>query len=199
MNPRIAQADALLVEYGWEVAHARHVRDLALALFDQLQSLHELGSAERDLLEAAALLHDIGWTVSGSKHHKHSYRLIHDNGSRLTGFTLTEIELIANVARYHRKALPSLGHDPYANLPAPQREVVQRLAALLRLADGLDRPHWQTVTNLQCRLVNAHVEIVITAPDHAADHIAGAARKRDLFETVFARPIEFIAQPTSTA
>ena len=87
MNPRIAKAEALLADFGWEVAHCRQVRDLAVALFDQLPALHRLGAAERDLLAAAALLHDIGWTVSHDKHHKHAFRRIREIQRRLAGFS----------------------------------------------------------------------------------------------------------------
>src|SRR5438132_50161 len=116
MSARTEQAEALLAAFDWDVAHCRQVRDLALALFDQLQPLHQLGRDERDLLNAAALLHDIGWTISGSKHHKHSYRLIHESKRSLAGFTSQQVELIANVARYHRKALPALKHEAFATL-----------------------------------------------------------------------------------
>ena len=94
MNPRRIQAEALLTAFDWDVAHGRQVRDLAVMLFDQLPGLHNLGTNERDLLETAALLHDIGWTVSHDKHHKHAYRLIRDSQRSLAGFRATEIELI---------------------------------------------------------------------------------------------------------
>ena len=89
----------MLEELDYAVAHARHVRQLALELFDQLYPLHELGSDERDMLDAAALLHDIGWTVSDSKHHKHTFHLIRQHAERLDGFSPEQVELIANVAR----------------------------------------------------------------------------------------------------
>ena len=191
MNERLVAAEALLTEFGWEVPHARQVRDLALTLFDQLQPLHGLGLEERDILAAAALLHDIGWTVGATKHHKESYRLIREHAPRLAGFTLSEVELIANVARYHRKALPSLDHEPFANLAVPQRQVVQRLAALLRLADGLDRGHHSAVTAISCAVTADRVLISIRLPASDDTDLGGAARKRDLFEVVFGRPVEF--------
>ena len=143
MNQRGTQADAVLVRFDWDVPHCRKVGHLAVTLFDQLTALHNLGAPERDLLEAAALLHDIGWTVSHDKHHKHTYRLIQENRQRLSSFTATEVVLVANIARYHRKSLPALKHEAFATLPAADREVVRKLAALLRIADGLDRPHRQ--------------------------------------------------------
>ena len=163
MNPRIAKAEALLADFGWEVAHCRQVRDLAVALFDQLPALHRLGAAERDLLAAAALLHDIGWTVSHDKHHKHAFRLIRENQRRLAGFSAAEVELIANIARYHRKALPVLKHKPFAALAGSDREIVRKLAALLRVADGLDRPHRQEVHRVTGRVTDSAVTIRVLA------------------------------------
>ena len=187
MNSRLAQAEALLTALDWDVAHGRQVRDLALQLFDQLTGLHQLGATERDLLEAGALLHDIGWTVSHNKHHKHAYRLICDNHRQLPGFTATEIALIANIARYHRKALPALKHEPFAALAEADREIVRKLAALLRVADGLDRPHQQEVRQLTCVVANAVVTLHLQVRYDPAAHRAGGERKRDLFEKIYGR------------
>ena len=189
MNPRIAKAEALLAAFAWDVAHGRQVRELAVTLFDQLTALHNLATPERELLDAAALLHDIGWTVSHDKHHKHAYRLIRENQRRLPGFSESEIELIANIARYHRKALPALKHEPFAALAAPDREIVRKLAALLRVADGLDRPHRQEVQRVTCGVTDSAVTIWLQVRNNPAAHQAGGERKRDLFEQVFRQPL----------
>ena len=185
MSPRILKAEALLAAFDWDVAHCRQVRDLAVGLFDQLTALHNLGAPERDLLDAAALLHDIGWTVSHDKHHKHAYRLIRENQRRLAGFTAAEVELIANIARYHRKALPALRHEPFAALAVADREIVRKLAAILRVADGLDRPHRQSVQGLTCVVTEAVVTIRLQVRNVPEAYRAGGERKRDLFEQVF--------------
>ncbi len=185
MNERCAQVEALLKAFDWDVVHSRQVRDLALQLFDQLTSLHNLGTNERDLLEAAALLHDIGWTVSHDKHHKHAHRLIHENRRRLPGFTATEIALIANIARYHRKALPALKHKPFAELTDADREIVRKLAAFLRVADGLDRPHRQEVRQLTCEITGAVVALRLQVRYDPEAHRTGGERKCDLFEQVY--------------
>jgi len=185
VNPRRTQAEALLTAFGWDVAHGRQVRDLAVMLFDQLTELHNLGANERDLLEAAALLHDIGWTVSHDKHHKHAYRLIRDSQRRLAEFTASEIELIANIARYHRKALPALRHEPFAALAETDRKIVRQLAALLRVADGLDRPHRQEVRQLACEVTGAVVTLQLQVQYDPEAHRAGGERKRDLFEQTY--------------
>lgn len=191
MTDRQASAEQLLERFDHEVMHSRQVRSLALSLFDQLPDLHQLGAPERLILNAAALLHDIGWSVSGAKHHKHSYRLIREQGDQLIEFTPAQVELIANVARYHRKSAPSLDHEPFARLTPAEREVVRRLAALLRIADGLDRPHLALVTELRCELAEHRVLIHVRAQTEVGLHIEGASRKRALFEAVFGRPVEF--------
>ena len=188
---RIRQAEALLEQFGWDRDHSRQVRDLAVSLFDQLQPLHELGANERDVLNAAALLHDIGWTAGRTGHHKTSYALIQQSADRLPSFASAEVELIAQVARYHRKSLPAPGHAAFAELPGPQQRVVEKLAALLRLADGLDRPHLQAVRGLYCGVTDRHVLIGVEALTDPGGHVEGAARKRDLFERVYGLPVEF--------
>ncbi len=129
--------------------HARQVARLALQLFDQLQDSHGLGARERELLEYAALLHDVGTHISYEKHHKHSYYLI-KNGD-LRGFDPAEIDIIALVARYHRQSPPTRAHEGYAALGRRPRQVVKILAALLRLAEGLDRSHARAVSGLRVR------------------------------------------------
>jgi len=191
VRARLTPAEALLDAFDWDVEHCRQVRDLAAMLFDQLQPLHRLGKAERDLLEAAALLHDMGWTVAGPKHHKHSGRLIRENEAKLIGFTPAEVELIANVARYHRKSPPSTRHDAFASLTPAKQRLVQQLSALLRIADGLDRPHRQHITQLTCTVTDRQVLIGVKASAEPAAHIAGGARKSDLFEAVYGLPVAF--------
>ena len=190
-NLRITQAEALLESFGHEIEHCRHVRDLAVSLFDQLEPLHHLGDDERAILNAAALLHDIGWSVGATKHHKISYTLIKENETRLTGFTPQQIELIANVARYHRKSPPSIEHEAFAALAQREQLMVEQLAALLRIADGLDRPHRQLVQQVRCELTADRVIVHVRALAEAGLHIEGASRKQALFDSVFGLPVEF--------
>ena len=193
MNSRLAQAEVLLAAFDWDVLHGRHVRAVAAQLFDALAPLHGLGPAERELLEAAALLHDIGWSVSHAKHHKHSYRLIHESRRTLNSFTAREIELIANIARYHRKALPALKHEPFAVLAPDNQELVRKLAALLRVADGLDRPHRQAVRQVAGQISGETVTLQLQVQFDPAAHQAGGERKRDLFEQVYRRRLVVVA------
>lgn len=126
-------------KYQVKLDYSEQVADLALSLFDQTQGLlHNWGVEERELLWAAAILHNCGHHVSHADHHKHSYYLIRH--SDLLGYTETDIETIANLARYHRKSTPKKKHESYRNLTSKrQRRVVEQLSALLRLAVALDR------------------------------------------------------------
>jgi exopolyphosphatase/guanosine-5'-triphosphate,3'-diphosphate pyrophosphatase len=119
--------------------HSEHVARLAVQLFDATRLLHGLDDACRDHLEAGALLANVGLVISHSKHHLHSYYVIRN--SELVGFTDPEIEIIAQVARYHRKSAPKPQHPEFARLTEHHQQVVRVLAGILRVAIGLDRSH----------------------------------------------------------
>jgi exopolyphosphatase/guanosine-5'-triphosphate,3'-diphosphate pyrophosphatase len=126
-------------KYDYEAQHALTVARFAVELFDSTKKLHRLGYEERTLLEVAALLHDIGNYISITDHHKHSSYLI--NASPIIGLNDTDKAIVANVARYHRRSLPKPTHEGYMDLPSIQRQTVAKLAAILRLAEALDREH----------------------------------------------------------
>jgi exopolyphosphatase/guanosine-5'-triphosphate,3'-diphosphate pyrophosphatase len=129
--------------------HSIQVSRLALQLHDALAGRLGLGDAERELLEAAALLANVGLFVSHSRHHKHSYYVIR-NSEHLMGFTDREIELIAQVARYHRRSVPSIDkHPEFASLTEADQTVVRSLAGILRIAIGMDRNHDGGVERLE--------------------------------------------------
>ena len=128
-------------------SHAEQVARMALALFDQTQTNHGLGGREREWLEYAALLHDIGVHISYGRHHRHSYYLV-KNGD-LRGFEPEEVEVIALVARYHRRGSPKRSHEGYGELSPELRRAVKTLSAMLRVAEGLDRSHQQSVAALE--------------------------------------------------
>ncbi len=136
---RRQSVEAFATRCGGDRPHGRRVARLALGLFDGAAPLHRLGVRERELLGTAALLHDVGLFVSRDQHHRHGYYLVRN--AELVGFTDEEQEILANVARYHRKSHPKSGHDGYARLDAGARDVVRRLGGILRLADALDRTH----------------------------------------------------------
>jgi exopolyphosphatase/guanosine-5'-triphosphate,3'-diphosphate pyrophosphatase len=177
--------------HAWDEAHCRQVTTLALSLFDQTERLHGLGPAERGLLEVAGLLHDVGYAVAQSAHHKHSLYLIRN--ADLDGFTPRERDLVANVARYHRKALPGDRHADYMALDDADRTVVRRLAALLRLADGLDADHFQVVEAATVVDQGDHLRLELRARDTPDLDMWAAERNGDLFELEFGRRIEPVA------
>ncbi len=142
---------ALARKYRVNLDSAQRVATFALTLFDQTRDLlHPWGDAERELLWAAAILHNCGHHVSHAAHHKHAYYLIR-NGE-LLGFTETEIETIANLARYHRKSAPKKRHEGYQNLAGKRyRQIVDELSPLLRIAAALDRRQIGAVAHIQCQ------------------------------------------------
>jgi exopolyphosphatase/guanosine-5'-triphosphate,3'-diphosphate pyrophosphatase len=168
--------------------HHRHVARLAVALFDQLRPVHELGLVERRLLELAALVHDVGGQIAFERHERHSYYLI--KNADLRGFTPAEVDIIALVARYHRGPSPKKRHREYGALRKRDRRVVKHLAALLRIADGLDRSHFQTVRGLKVTADKERVRIDVEAAEDAELEIFTAERKARLFERTFGRALE---------
>jgi exopolyphosphatase / guanosine-5'-triphosphate,3'-diphosphate pyrophosphatase len=184
LTPKVRCALAVARQYGGELRHAEHVARLCERLFDALQPLHGLGARERELLVCAALLHDIGLAVSPSGHHKHSFRLI--LGSDLAAFTPEERLLIANVARYHRKSHPSPRHAEFAALGPAAQETIRRLAALLRIADGLDRAHEDAVGGLAAsRTAGVEWTLHVSGRGDLAYACLGARRKAGLFQETF--------------
>ncbi len=173
----------------WHREHSEQVTMLTMRLFDELRPLHGLGTAERELIEYAALMHDIGWHIDGKGHHKHAAYLIQHG--KLRDFDDEEVQVMANIARYHRKSLPSRSHPLYERLDRRARDVVDVGAALLRIADGLDRSHSAAVRDLGCRIGESEVEVVLDVRADAELEVWGARRKADLFERVFGRPVTF--------
>lgn len=181
--------DALLLRTGTDIQHARSIARLALQLFDQTHDLHHLGKKERDWLEHAALLHDIGLFVSHAQHHRHSYYLIRN--AELSGFTENEKELIAIIARYHRKSHPKIKHEGFGLLSPDERLIVSRLAAILRIADGLDRSHTGQVTGVTCKISRKKVVCRLkSSTKQISIDMWGADRKKQLFEELFTRNFE---------
>jgi exopolyphosphatase/guanosine-5'-triphosphate,3'-diphosphate pyrophosphatase len=164
----------------YDEAHARHTAALALSLFDQTRERHRLPDADRALLEYAALLHDIGHHISYPGHHKHTYYLI-KNGD-LRGFTPLEIEVLANVARYHRRGHPRRKHAAYGALSPEARRSVRVLAAFLRIADALDRSHRQAVRRLQVMPRNGLLRIRVEARGDCELELWGVPRRTQLLE-----------------
>ncbi len=151
-------ATALGHKYQFHVGHAQQVRYLAELLFDQLQPLHQLSRESRMLLRVAATLHEIGGYINSSTHHKHSYYLI--SNSEVVGLHPQQLELIANIARYHRKAFPNeQKHAHFQALSCADKGRVKKLAAILRIADALDHQHKSVVQGVKVNIREAAIEI----------------------------------------
>jgi len=179
----LASARQIGVKYAFDEEHGTTVARFAGELFDATRALHELGDDHRLLLEVAALLHEIGNYVSATGHHKHSYYLLVH--SPLLGLTDWQRVVVANVARYHRKAAPGLSHEPYRSLPAKSRLIVSKLAALLRVADALDKEHAGKVTGLHIECKPPKLTLRLKGKGDLLLERWAITGKADLFEEVF--------------
>jgi exopolyphosphatase/guanosine-5'-triphosphate,3'-diphosphate pyrophosphatase len=177
---------------GFEAAHAKHVTGLALSIFDQLrEQIHaglEVRAPEgmrfddeaRLLLEAASLLHDVGYLINYAQHHKHSYHLIVH--ADLPGLTTRQVRVVANVARYHRAAEPKQRHRTFAALSDADQGLVRGLSGILRIADGLDRTHMQKVRAVRVRVEGGAAQFEVDSETEPSVDMWGAVRKGGLFE-----------------
>jgi exopolyphosphatase/guanosine-5'-triphosphate,3'-diphosphate pyrophosphatase len=191
-DPRRRSVFELGRRCNFDEKHALQVARLGLGLFDQLQPLHHLGPVERELLEYACLLHDIGWHIGHSGHHKHSLYLI-KNGD-LEGFSPNELDILANVARYHRKSLPKKSHPDFVALDPRSRDLVWHLASFLRIADALDRGHYGNVKDLRTICRKRSVSILLgTAADPELE-LWAARLKGDMFRATFDRELHLTAK-----
>ena len=189
---RFDAAHALARRFGQLDAHENHVAALALQLFDALAELHHFEPADRDLLFAAAIVHDVGRAVAASAHHKHGAYVVRNAG--LPGWRPEEIERIAALVRYHRKAMPKPTHPEWANATAPERAKIEGLAALLRIADGLDRRHLAVVTSIAATVGPVQVALTLGALQDVTPEIEAARFKADLFERTFGRTLALTAE-----
>ena len=171
--------------------HAQQVVRLALAIFDQTRAIHGLTDREREWLEFAALLHDIGTHISYERHHRHSYYLIR-NGD-LRGFDPDEIEVIALVARYHRRGTPKRSHEEYAKLPSTLRRTVRTLASILRVAESLDRSHTQTISGLDLRDRGNDALLQVQTSGDAELEVWATNRHLQPFERILGKPVRLEA------
>ena len=177
----------------YEALHAGQVQKLALRLFDSIGARIGCHPEDRQTLSDAALLHDIGYHINYDKHHKHSYHLI--THAELLGMTPAEQVIVANVARYHRGAEPSKAHENFGPLSAADRARVRRLAAILRVADGLDRGHTAAVADLRVRWLERALRIIPVPADGASIRLElwGASKKSDLLAEIAGAPVEIVA------
>jgi exopolyphosphatase/guanosine-5'-triphosphate,3'-diphosphate pyrophosphatase len=216
--PLLAAADGRLLEQGnlfgatdvrtrsvlsvarhfeYDAPHSHFVADLAAKLFDETQSLHKLADTERKLLQYASLLHDIGYRVAHNEHHRHSLYLI--KNSEMPGFTANEIAMIGAIVRYHRGPMPKKPknkrgkreHEDYYSLKRADRSKVLRLAAILQIADGLDRSHSQKIKSLHCELTDQVLKIMVRCDSDCDLEIWSAERKASWFSDIFRVQVQF--------
>ncbi len=171
-----------------ELEHGRAVATLAGRIFEQLAEPLELPPGDRLLLECAARLQDVGYVINYDQHHKHSYHLIRN--SRLPGLRPHDVELVANVARYHRGALPKRKHKNLTRLSSDDQRRVQRLAGILRLAGGLDRSRTPQVRDVRLTIDDGGIRLDAVADQEPQTDIWGAQRRTELFEKAFGMPVE---------
>lgn len=183
MEHIVAGCIALGRHYDFEEEHSRQDARLAVQIFDLTTELHHLDDECRDLLFCAGLLHDIGYVEGYWGHHKTAYRLIMK--ADLPGLTMREKQIVANVARYHRGAKPKLSHKGFVALEPEDREVVTMLAAILRMADGLDRTHTDAVHDLDVWLEGQQLVVEVDCPFGCSQETWAGEKKGRFFGQVF--------------
>ena len=177
----------------WEADHSRQVAALALTMFDATRKIHGLGDREREWLEYAGLLHDIGNHISYEKHHRHSYYLI-KNGD-LRGFEPEEIAIIALITRYHRRAIPQKEHEGMGELNKEQRRIIAVLSAFLRLAETLDRSRHGVIRALEIRERLGELKIKVQAVGDAELEVWAAHRQARALEEALGRKVQIEKVP----
>jgi len=179
----IHSATGIAKKYGADMSHAENVAELSVRLFDQLQTEHGLGPRYRLLLQVAGLLHEVGSFVSARAHHKHSYYLI--SNSEIFGLNRDEIEIVAHIARYHRRSLPKSSHIQYVSRPREARVVINKLAAMLRVADALSRGRLKKASDLHIKREADELIIYFPGISDFLSEQRSIANKGNLFEEIY--------------
>ncbi len=188
---RTRSAAAVGRRFGFDEKHARQVASLSLQLFDQLAGLHGLPASARSLLEAAALLHDVGHAVSPQRHHKHTFYLVQN--ADIAGFSDQERQLVALVARYHRRTPPHRGRPDLEELGAAEFRMLRRLVALLRVADALDRSHHQPVLQVRASARGPLVRVKVRTRAPIDLELWDVDRESSYFRAAMGRRLEVVA------
>ncbi|PKL81902.1 MAG: exopolyphosphatase [Ignavibacteriae bacterium HGW-Ignavibacteriae-3] len=180
----------LAESFEYDHHHCEFVASLSVQLYDQLKPLHMLDDKCREYLYAAALLHDIGYQISHTNHHHHSFYII--KNSEMLGFNETEISVIAHVARYHRKSHPKQSHDEFSSLTEKTQTIIKKLAAILRVVDALDRTHSNVILRIDSAIKKNEVILKLVTDELKDPEIElwNLERRKGLFEEVFFKKIE---------
>lgn len=199
-RPRSVDRDSAVEKFArrcrYEQPHAERVRELALSLFDQLAEPLGIDPETRPLLDAAGILHDVGYFIAYEKHHKHSHHLILH--ADIPGFSQKELALVAAVARYHTGGLPKRKHTALVQLAPQDAETAIELASLLRLADGMDRTRSQRVDAVRAEITPRGTSITLLGQGDLSVELFGVRRKADLYSDVFLMPVEVTAEPSES-
>jgi exopolyphosphatase/guanosine-5'-triphosphate,3'-diphosphate pyrophosphatase len=186
----ITSACTIGKKYFYDEKHAFHVAKLAMRIFDQTKKVHQCNEESRVILNVAALLHDVGYFIGVPKHHKHTYYLV--SSSEIVGLNPTQIKVIANIGRYHRRAHPTENHPEYRELNSDDQKTVSRLAAILRLADALDREHNQTVRSVTVRVEKQKILLKISGRGDFLLERWSVEKKSDLYKDVFGYSVKVL-------
>ena len=200
IDVRTSSVISVAKRYNYDALHANHVARLATQIFDQTGNLHRLSGEERRLLEYGGLLHDIGYYISHEEHHLHGLYLI--KNSEMPGFNSVEIAIIANMVRYLKGKMPKKDAEPqsqskhreFLSLERTHRSTVQKLTAILRIADALDRSRRQAISRVRCERVSSELIFHVQCKDECDIELWMADLKSDLFQDVFRTSVRFEQQ-----
>jgi len=187
-DPRRRSVVMLAARFYNSIAHPTNVSRLAVRVFDDTREMHGLGRQEREILEYASLLHNVGNAINRSSHHKHSLYIIKHGD--LSGFSDRERMIMANLARYHRRSAPKSRHPEYMALTPRDREIVKKLAVILRLANAMDRGHRGNVHSLGCKVDGPRLELRFCAHDDPTIELAASLEQADFVRTVFGKQLD---------
>ena len=176
--------------YRVDRAHAQQVRKLAISLFDQLQELHGLTRHDRLLLKVASILHEVGTFISPKAHHRHGQYIILN--SEIFGLSRKDVEIIGMLARYHRHGAPTPEDHSYAELDQPDRLRMQKLAAILRVADAMERAHSHRISHFSVRFNNRRLELVVSGVHDLTIENIALRSKADLFTAIFGYDVQVV-------
>jgi exopolyphosphatase/guanosine-5'-triphosphate,3'-diphosphate pyrophosphatase len=179
----IAAAVNLARKYAADEQHGLQTAALSRAIFQATLAQHQMGEREALILEVASIVHDIGEFVASRGHHRHTYYLLVH--SEVFGLSQMDLEIVANIARYHRRGVPQADHPAYASLPRPARLTVNRLSAILRVADALDKSHSQRVRDPKVSIAEDELRIQVEGGEDLGLERIALDAKSGLFEEVF--------------
>ena len=195
-DERLRRLDAvrdLALQLRGDIAHESRVAEFALEMYDGLNERSRFEDTDRDVLFGAGILHDVGTVINVSSHHKHSAYIVRN--ASLIGWKPREKELLALLVRYHRRSLPKLTHPEYVALEPPTRQILDRLASLLRIADGLDAGHHGNVRSVALKRERGRYMITVYADGDVSFEIDSARAKADLFARTYGTLPDFIVLP----